>query len=84
MNPLLALEAGPWEYAAFLVLFVCLVLLLSFIIWLARLPGRVAIARREEAKGIDEQIARLSGQTGTPSARTKESTKPAGSSGKTE
>jgi len=109
MTFLLALEVGFWDYVTFGVLFVCVVLFLWFIVWLAGLPGHIAIAPkhpdaeavkimgycgfmaivpwiqafiwafkptnivdirrypREEAKAIDEQIARLSGQTSTSS-----------------
>ena len=75
MNFVLALEVGLWDYVAFVVLFGCLVLFLAFLVWLARLPGRIVIARREEAKGIQQQIARLGGQNKTPSAPAQESTR---------
>ena len=101
---MLGFKIDLWDYTTFAVLFLCLVLFLVFLVWLAGLPGRIAIARkhpdaeavkimgyagfvplvpwiqafiwafkptdivdirrfpREEAKGIDEEIARLSGK----------------------
>ena len=123
MTFLLAVEVGFWDYVTFGVLFVCVVLFLWFIVWLAGLPGHIAIARkhpdaeavkimgycgfmaivpwiqafiwafkptnivdirrypREEAKAIDEQIARLSGQTSTSSSQAMESKKSAATGG---
>ena len=101
MESLLGFKIEFWDYVTVVVIFVCVVIGLSFVIWLAGLPGRIAIARkhpeaeavmimgyagflpvvpwiqafiwafkptdivdirrfpREEAKAIDEDIARL-------------------------
>lgn len=105
MGNLLGFELDFWDYATFAALFVSVAVFLVFIVWLAGLPGRIAIARKhpdaeavkimgyagfaaavpwlqafiwafkptdivdirrfpkEEAKGIDEEIARLTGQS---------------------
>ena len=118
MRKLLGFELDFWDYATFAALFVCVVLGLTFVVWLAGLPGRIAIARkhpdaeavkimgyagflplvpwiqafiwafkptdivdirrfpREEAKGIDEEIAGLLGQT-VPAAQATDAAKPA-------
>jgi hypothetical protein len=110
---MLGFEITGWDIITFVVLMVCAVLFLWFIVWLAGLPGRIAIARKhpdaeavkvmgyagfvplvpwiqafiwafkpteivdirrfpkEEAKGIDEEIARLSGKTPPPDASPK-------------
>jgi hypothetical protein len=110
MSKLLGFEIGVWDYATFLVLALCVVIFLAFFVWLAGLPGRIAIARKhpdaeavkimgylgflplvpwiqafvwafkpteivdirrfppEEARKIDEEIARLSGKL-SPSAK---------------
>jgi hypothetical protein len=107
-----------WDYATFAAIFVCVLLGLIFIVWLAGLPGRIAIARkhpdaeavkvmgyagllvavpwiqafiwafkptnivdirrfpREEAKGIDEEIARLSGHSAPQVPKAAEDRKP--------
>ncbi|HUK82866.1 MAG TPA: DUF3302 domain-containing protein [Verrucomicrobiae bacterium] len=112
---MLGFEIGFWDYVTFLVLFTLLVACLVFLVWLAGLPGRIAIARKHpdaeavqlmgyagflvavpwiqafiwafkptdivdirrfpaaEAKGIDEDIARLSGKTPPPDAAGKQS-----------
>ena len=111
-------ELDFWDYATFVVIFVCVLLGLTFIVWLAGLPGRIAIARkhpdaeavkvmgyagllvavpwiqafiwafkptnivdirrfpREEAKGIEEEIARLSGKSPPPAPNAAESGNP--------
>ncbi len=103
MESLLGFDLDFWDYATFVVLLACLVIFLAFFVWLAGLPGRIAIARkhpdaeavqllgylgflpvvpwiqafvwafkptnivdirrfpREEARAVEEQIARLSG-----------------------
>ena len=102
MSKLLGFELDFWDYATFLALFVCAGIFLAFLVWLAGMPGRIAIARKhpdaeavklmgylgfaplvpwiqafiwafkptnvvdirrfpkEEAKAVDEEIARLS------------------------
>jgi len=104
METLLGFKLDFWDYATFVVLFLLVMSALIFLVWLAGLPGRIAIQRkhpdaeavmlmgyagflplvpwiqafiwafkptdivdirrmpREEAKGIDEDIARLSGK----------------------
>ena len=111
-------ELDFWDYATFVVIFACVLLGLTFIVWLAGLPGRIAIARkhpdaeavkvmgyagllvavpwiqafiwafkptnivdirrfpREEAKGIDEEIARLSGKSAPPAPNAAENKHP--------
>ena len=103
MESLLGFKLDFWDYATFVVLFLLVMSGLIFLVWLAGLPGRIAIARKhpdaeavkvmgyagfltvvawmqafiwafkptdivdirrfpkEEAKGIDEDMARLSG-----------------------
>ena len=104
MESLLGFKLDFWDYATFVVLFLLVMSALVFLVWLAGLPGRIAIARKhpdaeavkvmgyagfltvvawmqafiwafkpteivdirrfpkEEAKGIDEDIGRLSGK----------------------
>ena len=118
MSNLLGFELDFWDYATFAAMFVAVVAGLAFFVWLAGLPGRIAIARKhpdaeavkllgyagflpvvpwiqafvwafkptnivdirrfpkEEAKGIDEEIARLTGQSPATSPAT--TTAPAG------
>jgi len=107
MESLLGFKLDFWDYATFLVLLVCVMTGLFFLVWLAGLPGRIAIARKhpdaeavmimgyagflvavpwiqafiwafkptdivdirrfpdQEAKAVDEDIARLTGKTET-------------------
>jgi hypothetical protein len=111
MTSLLGFELGFWDYITFLALFLCVGITLAFLVWLAGLPGRIAIARKHpdaeavqlmgylgffplvpwiqafiwafkptdivdirrfpsaEAKGIDEEIARLTGAATVPAAK---------------
>ena len=104
MESLFGFRLDFWDYATFVVLFLLVMSALVFLVWLAGLPGRIAIARKhpdaeavkvlgyagfltvvawmqafiwafkptnivdirrfpkEEAKGIDEEIGRLSGK----------------------
>jgi hypothetical protein len=39
-----------WDYATFLVLFLSVAIVLVFLIWLAGLPGRIAIARQQSRR----------------------------------
>jgi len=108
MESLLGFKLDFWDYATFAVLLVCVMTGLYFVVWLAGLPGRIAIARKhpdaeavqvmgyagflpvvpwiqafiwafkptdivdirrfpaQEARGIDEEIARLTGKTQPP------------------
>jgi hypothetical protein len=104
MESLVGFKLDIWDYLTFLVLAVAVLGGLTFLVWMAGLPGRIAIARkhpdaeavkllgycgflpvvpwiqafvwafkpantvdirrfpREEAKAIDEEIARLEGE----------------------
>ena len=46
MESLLGFKLDFWDYATFLVLLVCVMIGLYFLVWLAGLPGRIAIARK--------------------------------------
>jgi hypothetical protein len=115
---MLGFELGFWDYATFATAVAATLAVLLIFIWLAGLPGRIAIARkhphaeavklmgwagllptvypwvqafiwafkpteiidirrfpREEARGIDEDIARLRGQTEPAPAKTSEGAK---------
>lgn len=106
---MLGFELDLWDYLTFLTLFLCVVAVVAAWVWLAGLPGRIAIARkhpdaeavkllgwagllptiypwvqafiwafkpteiidirrfpREEAKAVDEDIARIEGRTPPP------------------
>jgi hypothetical protein len=119
MESLLGFKIDGWDYATFAVLALLVLSGLISVVWLAGLPGRIAIARkhpdaeavkmmgyagflaavpwiqafiwafkptdivdirrlpREEAKGIDEEIARLSGEPLPTEANPTEVAKPA-------
>jgi hypothetical protein len=119
MESLLGFRLDFWDYATFAVLALLVMAGLISVVWLAGLPGRIAIARRhpdaeavkmmgyagflaavpwiqafiwafkptdivdirrlprEEAKGIDEEIARLSGKPVPTEAKPAEVAKPA-------
>jgi len=104
MESLFGFKLDFWDYATLAVMFLLVMSALVFLVWLAGLPGRIAIARKhpdaeavkvmgyagfltvvawmqafiwafkptnivdirrfpkEEAKGIDEEIGRLSGK----------------------
>jgi hypothetical protein len=118
MKSLLGFDLDFWDYATFAVLAVCVLLGLVFLVWLAGLPGRIAIARKhpdaeavqimgyagflvavpwiqafiwafkptnivdirrfpaQEAKAVDEDIARLSGKSEPPDPKETEKSKP--------
>ena len=118
MESLLGFKLDFWDYATFAVLALCVLIGLIFVVWLAGLPGRIAIARkhpdaeavqimgyagflplvpwiqafiwafkptdivdirrfpRQEAKGIDEEIARLTGKSAPPAPKAAEKSKP--------
>jgi len=117
MESLLGFKLDIWDYATFAVLALCVLIGLIFLVWLAGLPGRIAIARKhpdaeavmimgyagflvavpwiqafiwafkptdivdirrfpaQEAKGIDEGIARLTGKTPPPAPKVPEKEK---------
>jgi hypothetical protein len=53
MESLLGFKIEFWDYVTVVVIFVCVVIGLSFVIWLAGLPGRIAIARKHpEAEAV--------------------------------
>jgi hypothetical protein len=108
---LLGFKPDFWDYVTFLVLMFCVAIFLASFVWVAGLPGRIAIARkhpeaeavkimgyagflpvvpwiqafiwafkptdivdirrfpREEAKAIDEEIARLKGEGDKPAPK---------------
>jgi hypothetical protein len=111
---MLGFELDLWDYLTFLTLFLCVVAGVAFWVWLAGLPGRIAIARKhpdaeavkllgwagllptiypwvqafiwaykpteivdirrfpnEEAKAVDEEIARLDDRTPPPAQVSK-------------
>jgi len=118
MESLLGFKLDFWDYATFVVLLLCVLIGLIFLVWLAGLPGRIAIARKhpdaeavmimgyagflplvpwiqafiwafkptnivdirrfpdQEARGIDEEIARLKGIPPTPTPKVSEKDKP--------
>ena len=49
-----------WDYATFLVLFMSVAIVLVFLIWLAGLPGRIAIARQHP----DAEAVKIMGYAG--------------------
>jgi hypothetical protein len=116
---MLGFRLGFWDYATFATLLAAAVAVLLIFIWLAGLPGRIAIARkhpdaeavklmgwagllptiypwiqafiwafkpaeivdirrfpREEARAIEEDIARLSGQAEPAATKTADDAKP--------
>jgi len=118
MAQLLGFELGFWDYATFITAALLALCAVAFVVWLAGLPGRIALARkhpeaeavkllgwagllptiypwiqafiwafkptdvvdirrfpRAEAKAIEEETARLSGET--PPAPTPANTEPA-------
>ena len=117
MESLLGFKVDGWDYVTFAVLALLVLAGLITVVWLAGLPGRIAIARkhpdaeavkmmgyagflaavpwiqafiwafkptnivdirrmpREEAKSIDEEIARLSGKPLPATAKPVEATK---------
>jgi hypothetical protein len=119
MESLLGFKLDLWDFLTFGALFLVVAVFLVGLVWLAGLPGRIAIARkhpdaeavmimgytgflaavpwiqafiwafkptnivdirrmpREEAKGIAEEIARLSGQPTTPETRPAPAAQPA-------
>jgi hypothetical protein len=119
MESLLGFKLDLWDFLTFGAIFLLVAVFLVGLVWLAGLPGRIAIARKhpdaeavmimgyvgflaavpwiqafiwafkptdivdirrlpaQEAKGIDEEIARLSGKPMPPEARPAEAAKPA-------
>lgn len=53
MRELLGFQIDVWDYLTFLVLLLLVITFLSFIVWVAGLPGRIAIARKHpEAEAV--------------------------------
>jgi hypothetical protein len=53
MSSLLGFELDFWDYATFLAVLLCVAVVLTFVVWIAGLPGRVAIARKHpEAEAV--------------------------------
>jgi hypothetical protein len=57
---MLGFELDVWDGATFVVPFVCLVLFLAFVVWLAGLAGHIAIARKHP----DAEAVKLMGYAG--------------------
>lgn len=119
METLLGFKVTGWDYATFVILALVVLAGLITVVWLAGLPGRIAIARKHpdaeavkmmgyagflaavpwiqafiwafkptdivdirrlpsaEAKGIDEEIARLTGKPASAGLQPTELAKPA-------
>jgi hypothetical protein len=60
METLLGFKLDFWDYATFLVLLVCVMTGLFFLVWLAGLPGRIAIARKHP----DAEAVQIMGYAG--------------------
>jgi len=56
----LGFELDLWDYLTFLALFLCVVAAVAFWVWLAGLPGRIAIARKHP----DAEAVKLLGWAG--------------------
>jgi hypothetical protein len=125
MEALLGFQLDIWDYLTFASIFLLVVSGVLFWIWLAGLPGRIAIARkhpeaeavkllgwagllptiypwiqafiwafkptevidirrfpRDEQKGIEEEISRLSGKTPVEETKAPDEAKPAPENGK--
>lgn len=57
---MLGFELDLWDYLTFLALFLCVVAAVAFWVWLAGLPGRIAIARKHP----DAEAVKLLGWAG--------------------
>ena len=57
---MLGFEITGWDIITFIALFVCVVLFLWFFVWLAGLPGRIAIARKHP----DAEAVKIMGYLG--------------------
>ena len=53
-------ELDIWDYITFIVLFLCIAAVLAVFLWLAGLPGRIAIARKHP----DAEAVKLLGWAG--------------------
>jgi hypothetical protein len=60
MESLLGFKLEVWDYITFLALFVCGIVFLAFVVWLAGLPGRIAIARKHP----DAEAVKIMGYVG--------------------
>ena len=60
METLLGFRLDFWDFATFAVLVVCVVVGLISVVWLAGLPGRIAIARKHP----DAEAVKLMGYAG--------------------
>lgn len=60
MESLLGFKLDFWDYATFVVLFLMVMFVLGFLVWLAGLPGRIAIARKHP----DAEAVKLLGYAG--------------------
>ncbi len=57
---MLGFELDAWDYVTFVVLFLLLLSALVFLVWMAGLPGRIAIARKHP----DAEAVKLMGYAG--------------------
>ncbi|MEI6084707.1 MAG: superinfection immunity protein [Verrucomicrobiota bacterium] len=60
MESLLGFRLDFWDYVTFAVLFLMVMSVLGFLVWLAGLPGRIAIARNHP----DAEAVKLMGYAG--------------------
>jgi hypothetical protein len=60
METLLGFKVTTWDYITFGVLFLCALIGLLFIVWVAGLPGRIAIARKHP----DAEAVKVMGYAG--------------------
>jgi hypothetical protein len=60
MEELLGFKVTFWDYVTFAVLFACIAIGLTFIVWLAGLPGQIAISRKHP----DAEAVKIMGYSG--------------------
>lgn len=60
MEQLLGFKVTTWDFITFGVLFVCMLIGLIFIVWVAGLPGRIAVARKHP----DAEAVKVMGYAG--------------------
>ncbi|MGB6222006.1 superinfection immunity protein [Haloferula sp.] len=60
MEELLGFKITFWDYVTFAVLFACIAIGLTFIVWVAGLPGQIAIARNHP----DAEAVKVMGYSG--------------------
>lgn len=60
MEELLGFKITFWDYVTFAVLFACIAIALTFVVWLAGLPGQIAISRKHP----DAEAVKIMGYAG--------------------